>query len=352
MLRSSCLPWLPWMTQMTPAASSRCRIWFVGHSDGSSLAQLAALRAANIMGVDKIGGIFLFGAQRVGSVAFAKYYNSQLGTRTHRFQYGRDPATELMYTKAQGLKLTGRGYVACPMLGRGLEKLVQVPLGQDWAQVCNESLIPATVSSGHLTDQAAAASLVLDNEQAAGGTDGGQAAAHKTATTEDSSEEEARLGPEIITTAVPGAGVLRYHTSGPPGSAVHAVTAIASNAPAQNVGLILDYLAHHFPSVFFDGLMRVLKNDSTVFHQENCSWRNLALQQCVVSDKCAAALRPGLGSRDCQTCGDSSTCRWVWGSFPFPYNRRCDNANPKSSGNLCYEAGAAPPGLLKLLGVV
>lgn len=328
----------------------------MGHSDGSSLAQLAALRAANILGVDKIGGIFLFGAQRVGSVAFAKYYNSQLGTRTQRFQYGRDPATELRYPKAQGLKLTGRGYVACPMVRSPIEKLVEVPLGQDWAQVCNESLIPATVSSGHLTDQPAAAPLVLDNEQAAGGIVGGQAAADKTATTEHASEDEARLRPEIITTTVPGAGVLRFHSrSGPPGSAVRAVPTIASNAPAQNVGLILDYLAHHFPSVFFDGLIRVLMihNNTTMTRQEGCSRFKLALPQCVVSDKCAAALRPDLGGRgDCQTCGVYSTCIWFWGRGSPQFNRRCDNANPKSSGNLCYEAGATPPGLLKLLGVV
>jgi predicted lipase len=64
---------------------TKYRLWIIGHSDGSSLAQLAALRAAHTLGLDTMGGVFLFGAQRVGSIAFAQHYNRLLGNQTLRW---------------------------------------------------------------------------------------------------------------------------------------------------------------------------------------------------------------------------------------------------------------------------
>jgi predicted lipase len=70
--------------QLPAHQRTKYRLWIVGHSDGSSLAQLAALRAAYTLGRDKLGGVFLFGAQRVGSIGFAKHYNRLLGGQTLR----------------------------------------------------------------------------------------------------------------------------------------------------------------------------------------------------------------------------------------------------------------------------
>jgi hypothetical protein len=65
----------------------RNSIWIVGHSDGAALAQLAALRLARNAkyGRARIGGVFLFGPQRVGSTAFARLYDGLLGHRTIRW---------------------------------------------------------------------------------------------------------------------------------------------------------------------------------------------------------------------------------------------------------------------------
>jgi pimeloyl-ACP methyl ester carboxylesterase len=59
----------------------KAKLWFVGHSDGSQLAQLGALKYALTIGVNAIGGVVLFGPSRVGSRGFATFYNTQLGER-------------------------------------------------------------------------------------------------------------------------------------------------------------------------------------------------------------------------------------------------------------------------------
>jgi pimeloyl-ACP methyl ester carboxylesterase len=86
---------------MSPGkASSSPRVWFTGHSDGTQLAQLAALKHASEFGADSVGGVLLFGPSRVGSVGFAKFFNSVLGDRTVYYAYGRDPASATDYTMA------------------------------------------------------------------------------------------------------------------------------------------------------------------------------------------------------------------------------------------------------------
>ena len=72
--------------QLPAAAQSTYRIWIVGHSDGSALAQLAAPRIAQAAkyGRARLGGVFLFGPQRVGSSGFASWYNKLVGPRTIR----------------------------------------------------------------------------------------------------------------------------------------------------------------------------------------------------------------------------------------------------------------------------
>jgi predicted lipase len=70
--------------QLPPHRRTKYRLWIIGHSDGSSLAQLAALRAVYTLGREKLGGVFLFGVQRVGSIEFARQYNRLLGDQTLR----------------------------------------------------------------------------------------------------------------------------------------------------------------------------------------------------------------------------------------------------------------------------
>jgi pimeloyl-ACP methyl ester carboxylesterase len=82
-------------------ASGGPRTWFTGHSDGSQLAQLAALKHATDFGADSVGGVLLFGPSRVGSVGFATYFNTLLGDRTVYYAYGRDPASATDFTNAQ-----------------------------------------------------------------------------------------------------------------------------------------------------------------------------------------------------------------------------------------------------------
>ena len=73
------------------------RVWFLGHSDGSQLAQLAALKFASEAGPERVGGVVTFGSSRVGSVGFAKFFNSVLGDKMVYFSYGRDPAANTDY---------------------------------------------------------------------------------------------------------------------------------------------------------------------------------------------------------------------------------------------------------------
>ena len=76
------------------------RLWYSGHSDGSQLAQLAALKAADEVGAERVAGVLLFGPSRVGSRGFAAYYNGLLGAKTAYYAYGRDPASATDYTIA------------------------------------------------------------------------------------------------------------------------------------------------------------------------------------------------------------------------------------------------------------
>jgi pimeloyl-ACP methyl ester carboxylesterase len=73
--------------QMHPGA----KVWWVGHSDGSQLAQLGALQLAAERGAGAIGGVVLFGPSRVGSRGFATFYNSLLGRKTVYYSYGESP---------------------------------------------------------------------------------------------------------------------------------------------------------------------------------------------------------------------------------------------------------------------
>lgn len=54
------------------------RVWYVGHSDGSQLAQLAALKRAGSFGADSIGGVLLYGPSRVGSKVRAPWQRALL----------------------------------------------------------------------------------------------------------------------------------------------------------------------------------------------------------------------------------------------------------------------------------
>lgn len=90
----------PHTTPPRPQLPAGYKVWYVGHSDGSQLAQLAALKAADVIGADRVGGVILYGPSRVGSRGFAKYYNSLLGGKTVYYSYGRDPAANTDYTMA------------------------------------------------------------------------------------------------------------------------------------------------------------------------------------------------------------------------------------------------------------
>jgi pimeloyl-ACP methyl ester carboxylesterase len=119
-------------------SATKPRIWFVGHSDGSQLAQLAALKHAAEKGAESVGGVVLFGPSRVGSRGFAAYYNTLLGESTVYYAYGRDPASTTDYTMEQGLLFPGVGLRACPVEGQAAERLVTIPLMGDKMDVCTE----------------------------------------------------------------------------------------------------------------------------------------------------------------------------------------------------------------------
>ena len=74
----------------------RAKIWFVGHSDGSQLAQLGALQIATERGAAAVGGVVLFGPSRVGSRGFATFYNSLLGGKTVYYAYGESAGSSAL----------------------------------------------------------------------------------------------------------------------------------------------------------------------------------------------------------------------------------------------------------------
>jgi hypothetical protein len=100
----------------------------------------------------------------------------------------------------------------------------------------------------------------------------------------------------------------------------------------------LDFLAHHLPSVYFDGLMRVLGSRIS-----NCTKAALQLPECIVSKRCSAALKlDPMKSGKCATCASNATCRAVWMGAAGGI---CDAGSARRSGFLCYRAGTAAPGL-------
>lgn len=192
-----------------PPARSPCqmpntapKVWFSGHSDGSQIAQLAALKyAATVASPERVGGVVLFGPSRVGSRGFAAFYNTLLGGKTAYYYYGRDPASTkdylvsdvshliapfclfpastchergtappapapraprpvparstslrrarcpsttrtahrpASYRRPQGLWFPGVGLAACPVSGSAYEKLVAIPIDGDGANKCSE----------------------------------------------------------------------------------------------------------------------------------------------------------------------------------------------------------------------
>lgn len=290
------------VAELPAAAQPTYRIWIVGHSDGSALAQLAAPRIAQAAkyGRARLGGVFVFGPQRVGSTAFASWYNKLVGPRTIRFQYGWDPAWEMLYlpgstppansTGFNGtLAAVGRGYNACPSPTAKRERLVATALGVDKLNACGDpdAFLQATTA-------AAAAAAAAAGE-----------------------------------TASQGAAVAAFN--GP------LRRLRGQQQPKQDLSS-LRFLAHHMPAVFFDGLQRVL--GAAV---DNCTRAALQLPQCVVSTKCSAALRadPKVSGK-CATCASNPECKFAWGGAAGGV---CDAKSATDSGFLCYKKGEAPPGL-------
>jgi len=62
-----------------------------------------------------------------------------------------------------------------------------------------------------------------------------------------------------------------------------------------------EYLAHHIPSITYDGLLRMLQAGLGTSKPDACLMKALTLDQCIVSTKCSGALRPA----------GTDKCRWV-----------------------------------------
>ena len=102
------------LSQLGEFESAKYKLWISGHSDGSQLAQLSALKWAGLLGPDRIGGVVLFGPSRVGSRAFANYFNSMLGDRMVYYAYGRDPASTTTATVSDvSVCWRGEGVARC-----------------------------------------------------------------------------------------------------------------------------------------------------------------------------------------------------------------------------------------------
>jgi len=325
-----------------------------------------------------------------------------LGNQTLRFQYGWDPATEVLYGIDEGLKLTGRGFVACPVHNRALEQLVEVPIGTDWPLVCSRvwmnvvnqgtasehgrvvlskelvaaptvqhrsprhlhmqetshqpSKAPLSNLNNNVDDQLnmrymSGSNLLLSRlrRQAA-------AAAHPAVFPDATSRRLKVTSWASDEAAVPGAGMIYLHLLDRSRNAAstHAwrkqrsSAALPANGTDSDDGLFdfLKHLAHHMPGVIFDGLMRVLKNGD-IPGVDACTLAAMQLPQCVISDKCASAVRqdPAVSGR-CATCGQGRTCGEYWARAA---GKQCDSDHLYWSGCLCY-SGVIPPGLAGLLG--
>jgi hypothetical protein len=103
-----------------------------------------------------------------------------------------------------------------------------------------------------------------------------------------------------------------------------------------------EYLAHHIPAVFYDGIMRVLKAGGGAAAPDACTLAAQGLSQCVVSAKCSSALRPA-GASKCRGCASDKTCTQYWG---MPKGR-CDRGSSEMSGWMCYD-GVLPGTQLNL----
>jgi ribosomal protein L40E len=93
-----------------------------------------------------------------------------------------------------------------------------------------------------------------------------------------------------------------------------------------------EYLANHIPAIFYDGIMRMLKSGAGTAKPDACTLAALGLNQCVVSTKCSAALRPADASK-CRGCASDKTCTEYWG---IP-NGRCDRQWSELSGWMCFK---------------
>ncbi|GBF96857.1 hypothetical protein Rsub_09713 [Raphidocelis subcapitata] len=102
-----------------------------------------------------------------------------------------------------------------------------------------------------------------------------------------------------------------------------------------------DSFSHHFPHLLFDSLLRILGPEL-----DAPAAAALKLPECVVSDRCSAALRrrDGGGRGRCMSCASDATCSDSWGLGP---GYRCDAWPSLTRSNLCYRAFplGAPPTL-------
>jgi hypothetical protein len=217
-----------------------------------------------------------------------------------RFQYGWDPAYEQLYLPGSvpesndsnfvgTLAAVGRGFTACPSPFAVRERLVHTPLGVDKLSVCGDpdaylklSQSPATGHDGAVTN--------LNSSF-------GQQQQPRRQLQQQQQQQQQQL--DLSSTR---------------------------------------FLAHHMPSVSFDGFSRVLAN-----HVSNCTLAALQLPECVISRKCSSALRlDPKATGKCATCASNAGCRVAWAGAAGSI---CDASDAISSGFLCYKKGEAAPGL-------
>jgi hypothetical protein len=265
-----------------------------------------------------------------------------------RLQYGWDPAWEQLYppnypatsgnsssssSNVTGtLAAVGRGFTICPSRTAARERLVVTPLGSDKLNACGDPNARLSATS------AVKERLVVK----AAGTDKPNASDDNTAYLAGASAAAATV--EATTDGVSNDGVVLGSSggSGEKEAVQQQEQQPINSSSSSRCGKIslfsLDFLAHHLPSVYFDGLMRVLGS-----RIDNCTKAALQLPECIVSKRCSAALRPDpMNSGKCATCASNATCRALWMGAAGGV---CNAGSARRRAFLCYKEGNAVPGL-------
>jgi hypothetical protein len=279
---------------MDPSVRPSARVWLTGHSSGAAAAQLLALRLAGALGPARVGGVLLFNSDRAGSARFARHYDSVLGNRTLRYGYGLgESATERCLTERG---LGGQAWVGWDGRAQGLASRRR---GKRARQAPRR---PRRCNGPPRGRRGRSAARGGGGRSRGAGRRGGAVAGAAAFRAGLYSDVDGGLGWVWVALAL-GWVALALGWIGCWKGKRTAPTKDQTKPTNPQIAE-WDSFSHHFPHLLFDSLLHILGGAL-----DAPAAAALRLPECVVSDRCSAALRRRGGAEErCMSCASDATC--------------------------------------------